>query len=672
MATAFRRDLSAVSSIEDDLEHLGLTARDEQIAISAMLDQVDARGDGMVGFIEAPTATGKTVVMARHALSTALDLVEGESFVIAAPSIEICMKTMEACDSLVGSVPAYRGLTTRIVLGRQEFVSHERVSELATALAEQGSEKDAEAILAWLDAGGPGPTRSYPPYTRWGLLHATDGRVDAPDWTLLNNAGPTDPADSAHRDQFRAADVVVVTHAMLARDLVKRYVESWRARKRSGAPSAKGRNWDDTLLELVSLETDVERLLPTYRRIIVDEAHLLEGNVRNALSTTVSVRQLRSHVRAMSNGDAKTVPAKIASTIDAAYDRLSGMKPATENSVRIDWNTPKGFDRVLEDVSEALAKVRRPKGGSIDDRDLERAARALKEALEHRNSVTTSITWSPGRSYPSLNIGPRSLSGRLSFLWRTVRSASLVSATLYTENKDGPSVRYMAETLGVGPDQRMTFEPIRPTWQIEPVTFHVPTPDDGLPPPSHSEEGNSRWIEAVSERIMEIEADVGTGMLVLCRSRAMTASLVRRIVDGGVSEDRILDGTSGTLSQLRAKHENLARRGMRPIWITQGPAWTGLDLPDDVLDVLVIPALPFPPPRPGSTAGAEASYDGEQVARMMITLKQGVGRLVRNRDAGPKQAYLLDSRINSKGPAAAALGLVKRYERADNRAKADS
>lgn len=653
--------MDAARKVVRELAMTGLDARPEQIDISAMLDDVMARNDGSVGFLEAPTATGKTIVMARTALETSLGLPEDESFVIATPSIEVCVRTVEACDRLVRDVPAYRGVRTRIVLGRQEFVSHQRMVELATALAGEGRETEADAISRWLDEGAPGPSTAYPPYTRQGLLHATGGTVEAPDWALLNQVGQEDRADGAHRSQFEHAGVIVVTHAMLARDLVKRYVEAWRERKRSGAPSAKDRRWDETLLELVALEADAERLLPLFRRLIVDEAHLLEDNVRHALSTTVSIRQLTNHMKAVSNADSAKVPPRAAAAMQSAYEKLTSMKPTNADRVRIDWNEPKGFEAVLGDVSEALARVKRPKKGSIDDADLERASRALREALNHRNSVSTSIVWSPGRSYPSLGIGPRSLGGRLAFMWRTLKSAALVSATLYTDNKDGPSIRFMAEILGVGPDQRMTFEPIRPTWQVEPVTFHVPAVGSTLPAPAHDDEGNRRWIDSVSERIAGLCGTSAKGVLVLCRSRAMTSAVVETMIADGFASDRIVDGTTAPLSQLRARYEGMSRSGHRPVWITQGPAWTGLDLPDDTIDTLVIPALPFPPPRPGSTAGAEPSYDGEQVARMMITLKQGVGRLVRNRNATPKRAYLLDTRINGKGPAAAAFGVLRGY-----------
>lgn len=648
-------------TITRELAMTGLEARPEQILISSMLDEIVARDDGSVGFVEAPTATGKTIVMARKALETSLALPDDECFVIAAPSIEVCVRTVEACDRLVRDVPAYRGVRNRIILGRQEFVSHQRMLELISALSGEGHENDADAASRWLDDGAPGPSDAYPPYTRQGLLHATGGRVEAPEWTLLNQVGPEDPADRAHRSQFERADVVVVTHSMLARDLVKRYVEAWRARKRSGAPSAKDRRWDETLLELVSLEADAERLLPLFRRLIVDEAHLLEDNVRHALSTTVSIRQLANHMKTVSNADPAKVPVRAAAAMQSAYERLTAMKPTNADKVRIDWNEPKGFDAVLEDVAEALGRVKRPRNGSIDDADLERASRALREALNHRNSVGTSIVWSPGRSYPSLSIGPRSLAGRLAFMWRTLKSAALVSATLYTDNKDGPSIRYMSELLGVGPDQRMTFEPIRPTWQVDPVTFHVPSADTRLPPPAHDDEGNARWIRAVSERIADLCATSYRGTLILCRSRAMTSGIIQAMIADGFPHERIVDGTTASLSQLRGRYMEMSRNGLHPVWITQGPAWTGLDLPDDTIDTLVIPALPFPPPRPGSTAGAEPSYDGEQVARMMITLKQGVGRLVRKRDAAPKRAYLLDTRINGRGPANAASGLLARY-----------
>ncbi|MDE2439461.1 MAG: hypothetical protein KGP14_00445 [Betaproteobacteria bacterium] len=81
--------------------------------------------------------------------------------------------------------------------------------------------------------------------------------------------------------------------------------------------------------------------------------------------------------------------------------------------------------------------------------------------------------------------------------------------------------------------------------------------------------------------------------------------------------------------------------GKSIIWISQGPAWTGLDIPDNKLTDLFIAKLPMPPPRPKDKNAPRSDYQNNR-ARMHIQLKQGIGRLVRSRNATAKRLWCLD------------------------------
>ncbi len=87
----------------------------------------------------------------------------------------------------------------------------------------------------------------------------------------------------------------------------------------------------------------------------------------------------------------------------------------------------------------------------------------------------------------------------------------------------------------------------------------------------------------------------------------------------------------------------LRLRQHRPL-PTGATAWTGLDLPDECLDTLVLTRLPYPRPTIVSD-GKKGAYGAEKIAQMAMTFKQGIGRLVRVRNARPKKLWVLDGRI---------------------------
>lgn len=668
IATARETDIRLADVFESDMKAIGLAAYAEQTSMAEAIRMVHDAGNGTVGFIEAPTATGKTLVMAQHALASAA--ADGQPVVIATPTVEICHQTMMALSRLQDANTAYGALVTRLVLGRQEFVSANGAADFADALDAEGDGMAAAIVRQWHADGGPGPTERHPGYTRKGLeiaLAAAGHEVEVPDWADLTHADDTDPADAEHAAQFDEAHVLVVTHAMLSRDLMKRYIAASRLRKAAGMRSSRQAQWwREAAEQRLQFETEVEGRLPDYRRLIVDEAHLLRSNLELALTTSVSIRQMIANVETAGRQTGVKVPVSAMPRLIAVQRAMSDhVLMSRGGRVSINWLSDQGFGALLEEAKDVLDQIRLPKTlKGQHQREIARARYALREALGARGAVRTTVEWSPGRSYPSIAVGPRGLGAEFGFLWGRLESACAVSATLYTENKDGSSIAYTAERLGVRPDVRMTFPPIRAAWMTDAVTVYTPGDTATYLIPTDSEERKPEWLQALAIAIAFAQETEARGTLVLSTSRALTNAIRDALLDDGeVEEDRIIDGTIGRIGAGRIAFEKMARAGRRPVWIVQGPAWTGLDLGDETIGTLVIPKLPFPPPRPGDTTGSKPTYDGEQVAHMMIELKQGVGRLVRSRNPLPKRAFILDGRMDGTGPARSANALLDQYKR---------
>lgn len=653
-------------TLSRDLAAIGRIPYPEQLLVEEMLVRVRDAGDRSVVLVEAPTASGKTHAMASHALDAALSERDG-AVVVSAPTIETCRGAMRAIDELIAAVPAYRGLTARLVLGRREFASDSAVADLATAYEEEGQTDLARSAFAWLDAGAPGASPSHPRYTLHGLAHALGPDAPTPpDWVSLDSSGGDGPAQDAYRAQFGDADVVVATHAMLARDLLKRWIGASRLRAKDAPATPRtpgGPGWQERAAEeRLAYEADAESLLPRHRRLLVDEAHLLPEGVRAALSSSVSIKEVVAALEALSTAHPRAVPASTLPRIRDARTRLDAIGEERGNQpVRIDWDRARGADLPLREIKAALDAVRIPKTADpAAERTVTRARLALREAIGHPNAVSTTLSWSPSRRYPSFSVTPRDIGSKLAFMWGSLESAALVSATLFVEKVDGPDAGYSRSRLRIPPDALIPTVPIRSSAAADGVELVMVSPDDrALRAPSGGVD-DPEWIRALAARVADEAGREARGTLVLCRRAATTAMLSEALAAAGIDHSRVIDGSKAGIVPSRPVFERMSEAGVRPVWVAHGAAWTGLDVHDDLLGTLVIATIPHETPLAGSTSRDEPVFSHDSISAMMMTLKQGVGRLVRSRNPSGKRLVFLDGRIHDGRLNAAAMPIVRR------------
>jgi ATP-dependent DNA helicase DinG len=90
------------------------------------------------------------------------------------------------------------------------------------------------------------------------------------------------------------------------------------------------------------------------------------------------------------------------------------------------------------------------------------------------------------------------------------------------------------------------------------------------------------------------------------------------------------------------------------VLFASGALWEGIDIPGDVLSMLIIVRLPFAVPDPISEwerslyVGLDDYKDAVIVPEMLVKLKQGFGRLIRN-ESDTGVCAILDSRANKNG-----------------------
>jgi len=619
-----------MTNIEADLSALGLVARDAQTLMAGWLKQ-DA-DEGRISLIEAPPATGKTLVMLQHALRLAERT--GDRVVVAVPTLSVMRQTLDAGRRLIAATEMATDLAP--IYGRQEYVNPDMTGEWL-------SERLPEALpvfAAWCSNQREEPITGG--WTRSSLDEAfRDAGYDIDlgiETTLLSRRHQE--AEAAYRRQYETnAQVIVCTHVLLARDVTTRV---GRRTDDHGDMSAMVLANERRLRE----ETADDRILPEWRHLIVDEAHQLATGFMMALTSRLSFRRLLS-ILGDRHADGAAVPdrplALLKRTVAMFESGSDVRKGVRSRRLGMDGKHDRALVRAVEQcIPENAATL----GASEADTGyLRRFRDAAVLAQRGRSRVTPSMTWSEIHHVLGLSVTPLSFGRQLDFLFRSCRSAALLSATLYSHDDDEPH-DHVARQLMLPLDRVGLHPPIPSDWQTRDVILHLPEGEMArdLDPRRRD------WASSLAETIALAAVDSALGMLVLATSHADIAE-VNELLEEDHSDRLIVTDERGVGPAAR-RFVEAARAGQRPIWLATGPAWTGLDLPEDAIDSLLVTRLPYGLSNPvmhehlmGTVRTKLDFRDAE--TDMIKTLRQGIGRLVRDRDSRrPRFLWMADGRLD--------------------------
>jgi CRISPR type IV-associated DEAD/DEAH-box helicase Csf4 len=284
-------------------------------------------------------------------------------------------------------------------------------------------------------------------------------------------------------------------------------------------------------------------------------------------------------------------------------------------------------------------------------------------------TFTTRLYFTPSRRYPLVEREKLNVNRELTFLWKYVSNGVLTSATLYLHTSSGYAMHNMRKELRVPAARARAMRPICPHWVTDPVTVFLPPArpaeehiDDLLVPPKYDAEliEWSVYYDRIAAFIERRWADkTAGGTLMLMTSFAAIDEVGSRLCAGPLA-DRVMMGVRRESFRQRAKQYLKATAEDRaPIWLATGRAWTGLDLSigdrardDHAIDYLVVPRLPVllncsARHRERVLGGDGVSHFGaREVWQCSRQLRQGVGRLVRQRGVPEKELYVLDGRMS--------------------------
>jgi ATP-dependent DNA helicase DinG len=408
------------------------------------------------------------------------------------------------------------------------------------------------------------------------------------------------------------------------------------------------------LADLALKEDGFGDLLPSVDAVILDEAHQLPDLVSEFFGVSFASRQLEALA-----ADLRTqikIAGLDAGIVDPLERALGECVSAFGREERqLAWRELGDTARAcLEELEDALAQLRehlRPLNSergfeSFEPRTAElihALAQLLDGSRAHESRVDESYADDShgddahadelhvdgartvtihARGF-QLRLLPYDVSGRFSALLTAHRSAWIfTSATLAVREDFG----HFASRLGLTAAATVRYE--SPFDYARQALLYLPT---GLPDPA----SQGYTAAVVAAALPLIEASGGGAFLLFTSHRALRAA-------AGILE-RLLPARWPLLVQGRAPRELLLRRfraSGRAVLLGTASFWEGVDVQGSALRLVLIDRLPFASPEDPvvrariehlESQGASAFRD-YQLPEAVLTLKQGVGRLIRSED----------------------------------------
>jgi ATP-dependent DNA helicase DinG len=576
----------------------GFESRREQ---QLMADWVgEALAERSVLAVEAGTGTGKTFAYLVPALLSG-------RHVIVSTGTRTLQDQLFHRDLPVLSKALGRPVRVALLKGRSNYLCRHRLALADQARALPGLEAPAARTLARV--------RSWAQATRSGDLAELAGlRDDDPVRPAVtstrDNCLGTECADYqrchvvAARREAQAADVVVVNHHLLLADLALK-------------------------------EEGFGELLPGTDAVILDEAHQVPEIAAQFFGLSVSSRQAAALSRdtqleltrlGLLDGGARALVSRVESGFGQAQSALRGL------AERSDYEAlPAAFLDSLHEAADALGALGEGlEGTGSDDPGVRQCARRAQELAAAVGTwlglaAEDGVRWvETGRGF-SLGFSPFEVATRLRELMRSRPCAWVFTSATLAVGED------FAHFLGrVGASDARTLKVDSPFDFERQARLYLPR---ALPEPSDP----AHTVAVVSAALPLIEAAGGRTFLLFTSHRALreAARLLRGRAGFAERYPLLVQGEAPRESLLKAFREHGGS-----VLLGSASFWEGVDVRGPSLAVVVIDKLPFASPDDPllkarlegiRRRGGNPFFD-YQVPQAVLALKQGFGRLIRDRE----------------------------------------
>jgi len=425
-----------------------------------------------------------------------------------------------------------------------------------------------------------------------------------------------------------------------------------RLRRRAAASDIMVVNHHLFFSDLALKSRGFGEVMPRYEAVIFDEAHHIEDVAGRYFGQGFSSSQARELAADLERGlyeghdqtlleEVKLVRSRTDALVDAFPPR-SGRYDFS-HLMTADSPLPELLAR-LRDEMISLADILEAAGDSGEGIELARArAESLTESIGAfaAGMDENLVYWGERRQRSvSFNAVPVEIAPLLEeFLYREIHTLIFSSATLTCDG----SFDYTSARLGLPEDaETMTLD--------TPFDYQGRTclyvPGKGYPEPS--DPANAEETAATVVRLAEM---CPGGTLALFTSIASMRRCHELIVESGFTMPVFVQGDAP-----RGHLLEMFRREKRSLLLAVSSFWEGIDVPGESLACVVIDKLPFAvPDDPVVKARSDMvrrhggnPFADYQVPRAVLSLRQGVGRLMRSGSDYGVMA-ILDVRLRSKG-----------------------
>lgn len=579
----------------------GFTTRPEQIAMAAEVSQALHSNGRLV--VEAGTGTGKTYAYLVPVL------LSGRRVIVSTGT-----RTLQ--DQLfrrdLPTVAAALGRPVRVALlkGRANYLCLHRLELAEQQARARGLRREVAMALPhvhdWAQTTRQGDIAELARFSEsdsiWPWVTSTRDNCLGPDCPVF---------DRCHvmkaRREAQAADVVVVNHHLLMADLVLK-------------------------------EEGFGDLLPGADAIVIDEAHQLPEVASAFLGFVVSGRQLQALARDLAAELVASAPqievaASFAQTLDRQVaDLQDALGASRERHEFAQWpmhviESLESLQFSLDDLGKTLASAAEHPGlATLRRRAVELSTRLGLLVENPGEESVASVRWAQaGGQNVSFHYVPVDVAEQLGALIGTHAGAWVcTSATLAV----GDDFSHFTRRVGMKEPATALFG--SPFEYEQQALLYLPAGLDAPASPRHTQ-------QVVDAALQVLRASGGRAFLLFTSHRALREAaeiLLRRL--GAAPPFPVLvqgDAPREVLLKRFREYGNAVLLGTSSFW-------EGVDVKGAALSVVIIDKLPFAvPDDPVLKArlaaierrGGNAFFE-EQIPQAVIALKQGVGRLIRDRD----------------------------------------